>query len=98
MKKIGSVSIITHKGDLLVQTTKAHRLGAKVVNSKIKAIGKIVDVIGPAAKPYIVINTRNAEAQAKEGEDLYIIDEKKMKKKTPGQRTKKSYPPKKKKA
>jgi rRNA processing protein Gar1 len=72
VKNLGPITSITKKGDLLVQVTKPYPFGAKIVNKQLESIGKIVDVIGPVKTPYLVINTRNAEAQAKVGETVYL--------------------------
>jgi len=80
MKKLGKVTVVTKKGELLVKTQGTHRLNSKVVNQQIKIVGKIVDIIGPVTAPFIVINTRNAQAKAKVGELLYLFDRKPIKK------------------
>ncbi len=74
LKKVGKVSMINKKGDLLVKSDRAHRIGTFVVNQQIKNIGKIVDIIGPTNAPYILINTREAAAKAKKGELVYLLD------------------------
>ena len=92
MKKLGKVTTITNNNNLLVNTSKSFRIGLRVINQEIKTIGKIVDVIGPIKSPYIVVNTRNAQAKAQKGDTLYILD------KPPTQRSggkPRSQPPKK---
>jgi rRNA processing protein Gar1 len=74
MKKLGKVSIIAKNGNILVRTTTTFRVGTKVVNQQLANIGKIVDIIGPVATPYIVINTRGSNATAKKNEILYLFD------------------------
>lgn len=74
MKKIGSITVIAKNGNLLVKTNKPFRIGSKVVNQEIKNVGKIVDIIGPAKTPYIVINTKGANTTTKEGEMLYLLE------------------------
>ncbi|HUT80167.1 MAG TPA: Gar1/Naf1 family protein [Candidatus Bathyarchaeia archaeon] len=74
MKKLGKVFVVTKKGELLVKATDSYRFNTKVVNQQIQMIGKIVDIIGPVATPYVVINTRNSEAQAKKGDQLYLME------------------------
>ena len=73
------------KGTILVRSTKPHRIGIQVVNHEIKRLGKVVDVIGPAAAPYIVVNTRDAQAQAKKGDVVYLLDKPPQKPRRPQQ-------------
>ncbi len=97
MRKLGKVFVVTKKGDLLVKTTSTYRFNTIVVNQQIQTIGKIVDIIGPVATPYIVINTRNSEAKVKKGDQLYLMDSKPSPKKPSSQKKdyskKKSYKP-----
>ncbi|MBN1329238.1 MAG: hypothetical protein JXA54_07170 [Candidatus Heimdallarchaeota archaeon] len=76
MKKLGKVFVVTKKGELLVKATDSYRFNTKVVNQQIQIIGKIIDIIGPVAAPYVVINTRNSEAQVKKGDQLYLMESK----------------------
>lgn len=68
------MTTVNKKGTFLVRSTKPHRIGIQVVNQEIKRLGKVVDVIGPATAPYIVINTRDAQAQTKKGDVVYLLD------------------------
>jgi len=79
------VTTVSKKGNILARSTKPHRIGLQVVNQEIKRLGKIVDVIGPVATPYIVINTRDAQAQAKKGEVVYLLEKQPQKPKRPQQ-------------
>jgi rRNA processing protein Gar1 len=74
MKKLGKIHVINKKGDLLIKVTKTYRMNTAVVNQQLKKLGKIVDIIGPAKNPYLVINTREAEAKASKGETVYLLD------------------------
>ncbi|MCK5045145.1 MAG: hypothetical protein KAS22_01110 [Candidatus Heimdallarchaeota archaeon] len=79
------MTTVNKKGTFLVRSTKPHRLGIQVVNQEIKRLGKVVDVIGPVAAPYIVINTRDAQAQTKKGDIVYLLDKPPQKSKRPQQ-------------
>jgi rRNA processing protein Gar1 len=74
MKKLGKVFVINKNGNLLVKVTKTYRLNSIVVNQQLKRLGKIVDIIGPAKNPYLVINAREAEAKPTKGETVYLMD------------------------
>lgn len=82
LKKLGKVTTVSKKGNILVRSNTVQRIGIQVVNQEIKRLGKIVDIIGPAAAPYIVINTRDAQAQAKKGDMAYLLDRPPQKKKS----------------
>ena len=79
------MTTVSKKGTFLVRSTKPHRIGIQVVNQEIKRLGKVVDVIGPAAAPYIVINTRSAQAQTKKGDIVYLLDKPPQKPRHPQQ-------------
>jgi len=72
LKKLGKVAVITKKGDLLVRASKPVRLNSSIVNQELRTIGRAVDIIGPVSAPYIVVNTRDAQAKAKLDETLYL--------------------------
>lgn len=74
MKKLGKIHVVSKKGNLLVKVTKPYRMNTTIVNQQLKKLGKIVDIIGPANNPYLVINTREAEAKATKGETVYLFD------------------------
>ena len=79
------MTMTNKKGTILVRSTKPQRIGIQVVNHEIKRLGKVVDVIGPAAAPYIVINTRDAQARAKKGDVVYLLDKPLQKPRRPQQ-------------
>ncbi len=88
MKKIGKVSVIAKNGNVLVKTTKTFRIGTKVVNQQLANVGKIVDIIGPATTPYIVINTKGSATTVRKNEILYLLDKQQR---PSNQRSSKSY-------
>ncbi|MBD3192095.1 MAG: H/ACA RNA-protein complex protein Gar1 [Candidatus Heimdallarchaeota archaeon] len=80
MKKLGPVTIITRTGELLVRINEKHKIGSNAVNKNIQRIGKVIDIIGPVRAPYVVINTKKAEASARKGEVLYSVPRKRRNK------------------
>ncbi|MHA1124563.1 MAG: H/ACA ribonucleoprotein complex subunit GAR1 [Candidatus Heimdallarchaeota archaeon] len=98
MKQLGKVSVIAKNGNVLVRATKTFRVGTKVVNQQLAHIGKIVDIIGPVATPYIVINTRGSKTTIRKSELLYLLDkqQKPLKQKSSKNSKKSSYSSKKK--
>jgi len=90
LKKLGKIHIISKKGNLLVKVTKQYRMNTEIVNQQLKKLGKIVDIIGPTKNPYLVISTREAEAEATIGETVYLLDSPAKKKVNPKKNTVKS--------
>lgn len=76
MKKIGKIVVQAQNNNFLARATRSFRIGSQVVNQEIKTVGKIVDVIGPTRAPYIVINTKNAEAPITKGDFVYLMERK----------------------
>ena len=59
MKRIGEVKTIT--GSIaIVQSEDQTRpkIGTKVIDEKLENVGRIVDVIGPVSRPYMVIKIK----------------------------------------
>ena len=59
MKRIGEVKTIT--GSIaIVQAEDQTRpkIGTKVIDEKLENVGRIVDVIGPVSRPYMVIKIK----------------------------------------
>lgn len=73
MKKIGPVEKISRRGEILVRGKKPHKIGFQVVNKEIKRIGKIIDVIGPVSRPFIVVHPKTAEVKAQIGQVVYSV-------------------------
>tara|TARA_B100000686_G_scaffold306992_1_gene346874 strand:- start:91 stop:312 length:222 start_codon:yes stop_codon:yes gene_type:complete len=59
MKRIGEVKTIT--GSIaIVQSEDQTRpkIGTKVIDEKLENVGRIVDVIGPVSRPYMVVKIK----------------------------------------
>ncbi len=55
MKSLGSLSIITKNGNLLIRTRELPNLYSTVVTSDKENVGKIIDIIGPIMDPHVVV-------------------------------------------
>lgn len=59
----GKVVNLTSKG-VLVKAPKMVPIGTTLQDNRAQPIGRVVDVIGPVAAPYLVVQTpRNAQVQ-----------------------------------
>ncbi len=60
-------------GKLIVKMTgrKIPRLGSRVVDSRGRFVGIVVDIIGPVRAPYAVVKPKNGNVQLKDYEELF---------------------------
>jgi len=60
-------------GKLIVKMTmrKVPRLGTRVVDSRGRFIGIVVDIIGPVRSPYAVVKPKNGSVQLRDYEELF---------------------------
>ena len=73
MKSIGKVVRISRQGLLLSSSPVATEIGQPVSDARSAPIGRVTDVIGPVARPYIVIAPqKGARVQALLGKELFV--------------------------
>lgn len=86
MKFLGNISHLSSSGKLIARSSQSPPSGAFVFNKDKEKIGKVMDVFGPTKEPYISIgifksigveNFRNSF-----GEDLYVSNNPKNRKKS----------------
>ena len=69
---VGKVVDLSERG-LLVKATAKVPLGAPLVDVRNQPVGRVADVIGPVAAPYIIIQLpRGANANRMLSRDVYI--------------------------
>ncbi|MBS7623694.1 H/ACA RNA-protein complex protein Gar1 [Candidatus Bathyarchaeota archaeon] len=58
MRRLGKIIHLSRSGNLILrlEANNYPALGERVVDSRLKEIGRIQDVFGPSAKPYISIS------------------------------------------
>lgn len=63
MDRVGEVVRIA-QGLLVVQSDSQTYpdIGTEVVNERLEPVGSVVDIIGPKAKPYVVISPKESSA------------------------------------
>ena len=52
---VGKVAQVAPRGELLVQAPRMVPPGTRLVDARRERVGKVVDVIGPVARPYLVV-------------------------------------------
>ena len=73
MRKLGKVLHISHRGFIILKTTKTPPIGARVVDKVVQHIGIVQDVFGPVKTPYVSVRPKNSESSAKlVGQPLYL--------------------------
>jgi RNA-binding protein len=86
MKFLGNISHLSISGRLIAKSSQSPPSGAFVFNKNKKKIGKIVGVFGPTKEPYISIEffkfIDNESFENSSGEDLFISNNPKNRKKT----------------
>ena len=73
MQRLGKVISITPSQNIIIKSKKPHKIGTTVVNEKLKVVGKIFDIIGPTASPYIVVKPTIKKPEKLVDEKLYSI-------------------------
>lgn len=69
---VGSVVDVTPKG-CLVKAPKMVPIGTNLVDARNQPAGRVVDVLGPVAAPYLLVNPgKGGKAQRLLRQDVYL--------------------------
>lgn len=68
---LGTVVNLSARG-LLVKAPRMVPIGTLLVDVRRQPVGKVVDVIGPVASPYLVLSTRKGEKPPQPGREVYL--------------------------
>lgn len=73
---VGKISTISKRGSIVVKLEDfVPRLGAKVYDKNLRAIGVVVDIIGNVKSPYMVVRPFELKDPSKMmGESMYVKD------------------------
>ena len=72
MQRLGRVLSVTPSKNIIVKIDKAPKMGAAVIDEKLRAVGKIFDIIGPVSSPYAVIKPSVVDLEKIADMQLYI--------------------------
>ena len=71
--RVGSVLHKSHNsGNLILKSKIDVKIGDIVRDKKGKNVGKVFDVFGPVASPYISVKPRKGDPSGRVGEALYV--------------------------
>ena len=77
MQRLGKVLHVTPSQNIVVKIDKTPKIGSAVVDEKLKVVGKIFDIIGPASSPYVVVKPAIKEPEKLTNKQLYSLLSKK---------------------
>jgi len=77
LQRLGKVLHVTPSQNIVVKIDKTPKIGSAVVDEKLKIVGKIFDVIGPASSPYVIVKPAIKEPEKLTNKQLYLLLSKK---------------------
>jgi RNA-binding protein len=77
LQRLGKVLHVTPSQNIVVKIDKTPKIGSAVVDEKLKVVGKIFDIIGPASSPYVVVKPAIKEPEKLTNKQLYSLLSKK---------------------
>jgi RNA-binding protein len=81
LQRLGKVLHVTPSQNMIVKADKTPKIGAAVVDEKLKTVGKVFDVIGPVSSPYAVVKPAVKEPEKLTNKQLYLLLSKKQRSK-----------------
>jgi RNA-binding protein len=72
LHRIGHVLQVNPDRNLILKAEKLPRIGAKVIDEKLKPVGKVFDIFGPVSSPYVKVKTKVKETERFIGCALYV--------------------------
>ncbi len=80
MKRIGRVLHPGSDKNLIIKAENLPRIGDRVVDEHLKPVGRVFDIFGPVAAPYVAVRTQRKEPSYWINSVLYLISSPKPKK------------------
>jgi len=85
LKLIGEIENVSYNGLWLIRSDAAPKIGSTVFNQQKKKVGRIVNVIGPVSRPYILVRPVGTVSENQLqiiGEKVYIMNDVNSRKKS----------------
>ena len=76
LQRLGKVLHVTPSQNVVIKVSNPPKIGAAVVDEKLKTVGKVFDVIGPVSSPYAVVKPAIKEPETLTIEQLYLLSRK----------------------
>jgi len=77
LQRLGKVLHMTPSQNVVVKVGNPPKIGAAVVDEKLKTVGKVFDVIGPVSSPYAIVKPAIKEPETLANKQLYLLLSKK---------------------
>ena len=74
MRRLGYFIHRSSTGKLVVKlvSPRPPKIGVRVLNSKGRVVGRVIDVIGPVRSPYAIVKPTLSGVKLREYEELYL--------------------------
>jgi RNA-binding protein len=79
LQRIGRVLHVGSDKNLIVKVENLPRIGDRVVDEKFKPVGRVFDIFGPIAAPYVAVRTQGNEPSCWINCILYFLSSSKLK-------------------
>lgn len=73
MQKIGRVIHVSRGKNVIIKAEKPPKIGAEVVDERLKPVGTVFDVFGPVASPYVSVKPRVRSPRRLVHHVLYVL-------------------------
>lgn len=83
MKILGEIENVSYNGLWIIRTEMKPKIGSNVYNQQKKLVGRIINIIGPVSRPYLLVRPKSTDKHQQLqliGEKMYIMQESKSKK------------------
>lgn len=73
MQRVGRALSVTPSKGIIVKTEDPPKIGCEIADENLAVIGKVFDIIGPVASPYIVIKSNVKNPITLLNKPLYLL-------------------------
>jgi len=79
LQRIGRVLHMGSDKNLIIRVENLPRIGDRVVDENLKPVGRVFDIFGPVAAPYVAVRTQGKEPSYRIDRILYFLSSSKPK-------------------
>jgi RNA-binding protein len=76
LQRLGKVLNVTPSQNVVIKISNPPKIGAAVVDEKLKTVGKVFDIIGPVSSPYAIVKPAIKEPETLASKQLYLLSRK----------------------
>jgi rRNA processing protein Gar1 len=81
LQRLGRALRISPSRNIIIKVEAVPRIGERVVDENLKAVGKVFDVFGPVSSPYVSVKPTIQEPEKLTNKLLYVLPSKRRKEK-----------------